>query len=77
MAVMAKKKPGASKRPNREGVPVNFWLDEALAAAFGAYVESTSPRVSKTAAHEAAIREFLERKGFWPPKGDGEEGGGA
>jgi hypothetical protein len=63
MPLMAKKQP---KKPARTGTPVNFHITDELAAALEAYIESTSPRVSKRAAWEAALSEFLKSKGFWP-----------
>jgi hypothetical protein len=72
MPVMAKRrKPkeasaSAPNRPTRSGVAINAWIDEQIAAALDDYVASTDPRVSKTAAIEAALRDFLRKQGMWP-----------
>lgn len=71
MPTMAKHKQGASRNPpNRSGEPLNVWLPTELMDAIRAYLASTSPRVSKTAAVEIAMQDFLRGKGFWPPPGD-------
>lgn len=46
---------------------IHAWVDDELADALQAYVDSTEPRVSKTSTIEAALRAFLREKGFWPP----------
>ena len=75
MPTMAKKKtpsPEATKTPApksaRTGVPINVWVDEEVSAAMDAYLASTDPVVSKTAAVDSALKQFLREKGFWPPK---------
>jgi len=73
MLYMAKKKPGKDARGPRPGRPVGLRIDETLAAALDAYIGSTSPRVSRTAALETALQRFLAEQGFWPPAG--QEGG--
>lgn len=68
MPAMAKRKQGASRNPpNRSGEPLNVWLPAELLEALRAYLASTAPRVSKTAAVEMAMQDFLRTKGFWPP----------
>jgi hypothetical protein len=42
-------------------------LRPALNGALQAYLDQALPRVTKTAAVEAALQLFLEKAGFWPP----------
>jgi len=63
-----KRQPGESKPVQRFGIPLHVWLDEDLARAFTAYIESTEPRVFRTSAVEVALKDFLRKHGFWPPK---------
>ncbi len=76
MAKERKKKdePKAPRKPNRSGVPFYVYVDPAIDEAMRLYIESTEPRVSKTAAAESAFKAFLREKGFWPLKAD-QEGG--
>lgn len=70
MSLMAKKRPklpDEPKRPNRTGVSLHVYIDPAIDGALAAYLQGSEPQVSKTAAVETAIREFLGRKGHWPP----------
>ena len=66
------RKDGA-KKPNRTGVPFYVNIEPAIDEAMARYLDSTEPRVSKTAAAESALKAFLRSKGFWPPAGS--EGG--
>lgn len=59
-------KPGPSAPRSDEVLHVR--IDPAIDAALDAYLDATEPRVSKTAAVESALREFLRAKGYWPPK---------
>lgn len=74
MDTMARKKKSgeaqeaAKPAAQRSGMPIHVWVDEDLARAFTAYIESTEPRVFRTAAVEVALKDFLRKKGFWPPK---------
>jgi hypothetical protein len=61
-----KKRPKKPRKPSRTGVPLHVWIDQDLAAALQDYLDSTDPKVSKTAAVESALRELLRGKGFWP-----------
>lgn len=47
------------------------YLPPALFAAFLAYVESVSPRTSKTAVIEYILERLLTEKGFYPPRKGG------
>lgn len=69
-ATMAKREgdSGKAKKPRRAGVPLHAWIDEAIMSAMDSYLKATEPRVSKTAAIEVALKDFLRGKGFWPPK---------
>lgn len=66
-------KPADVRRPNRTGVPLHIYVHTEIDQALQEYLESTEPRVPKTAAVESALRAFLAERGFWPRK----EGGGA
>lgn len=79
MLHMAKRKTDQSsssgdrpKRPpaNRDGVPLNVYIGQPLAAALTAFLDSTDPRVSKTATVESSLAAFLARHGFWDLKGN-------
>jgi hypothetical protein len=67
MTVMTtpRKKPEPEKR-QRTGQSLSLWINDQLADAFKAYLDSTRPRVSKTSALEQALEDFLRSKGFWP-----------
>ncbi len=71
MPYMAKrKKPvrrGKPAVPNRTGTPLHVWIDPEIAEALQGFLASADPRISKTAAVESALREFLRPRGFWPP----------
>ncbi|MFO0846623.1 MAG: hypothetical protein U0797_30360 [Gemmataceae bacterium] len=71
LATMAKRKGSGSsgKKPQRSGVPLNAWIEEPIMQALEMYLDGTDPRVSKTAALESALKDFLKGKGFWPPPG--------
>ncbi len=56
------------RRPNRSGESLHVYIDPAIADALRGYLAATEPEVSKTAAVESALREFLRSKGQWPPK---------
>lgn len=77
MLDMAKRKADTSsgdrpKRPapNRAGEPLNVWIQTALIEALQRYIDSTDPRVSKTATVESSLAAFLARHGFWDLKGN-------
>ena len=61
-----KKKPGKRKPPQRTGTPLFAYITPELEQALQKYLDETSPRVSKTAAIEAAVIEFLKLRGYWP-----------
>jgi hypothetical protein len=71
-ATMAKRKGSGAggRKPQRSGVPLNAWIEESIMQALESYLDSTDPRVSKTAALESALKDFLKGKGFWPPPED-------
>lgn len=58
------------KRPDdtgqRLGVMLGLRIDPAISEALESYLANTVPRVSKTAAVEAALIEFLRAHGHWP-----------
>ncbi len=58
MAKTPPKKPTA-KSAKRIGYPVNVWIDEVLGKEVDALIERSSPKFSKTAFIEAAIREYV------------------
>lgn len=69
-ATMAKRTGSGSggKKPQRSGVPLHAWIEGKIMTALESYLDSTEPRVSKTAAIESALKDFLKGKGFWPPE---------
>jgi hypothetical protein len=52
----------------RSGTSVHVYIDPLVNAALTEYIASQVFRPSKTAVLELALREHLERAGFWPPK---------
>lgn len=46
-----------------------FHLPESLQQALEDYVGYVRPATSKTAVLKAALEDYLERQGFWPPHG--------
>jgi hypothetical protein len=71
MSSKRKKPSGGSsgpRKPSRSGTPLHIWIDEDLAQALQGYLDSTDPRVAKTAFVESVLREALRVKGFWPHK---------
>lgn len=72
MQSVAKKKKTSSgnpKRPpaNRTGIPLYVYVSSQLDTALDHYCENAKPRVSKTAAVEEALLQFLTARGCWPP----------
>ena len=55
------------ERPVRSGIPIHAWIDEQLGDAFKAYLSSMEVRITATSAIEVALKEFLKKRGFWPP----------
>lgn len=56
-----------AQRTPREGVVGKmFYLDEHLAEAFDAYINSHKFPPSQTAVFEAALKMLLASEGFWP-----------
>lgn len=66
MSIMARKKKPTGPKRVRAGTAINVYVDDALGDALDAYLESTEPRVSKTAYIEALIKADLRRLGRWP-----------
>lgn len=60
-----KKKPMTDNRTKRA---FNFWADPKLADALDEYMASMDVPTKYTAHLEIALREYLERRGRWPPK---------
>jgi cytochrome c553 len=42
------------------------WIDADVFDALDDYTDGAEPRVSKTAAIESALKDFLRKQGFWP-----------
>lgn len=69
--------PPEPKEPNgdgnnekrRKGVSTHAYIDPEVSEALNEYLAATEPQVSKTAAIESALREFLKNRGHWPRKG--------
>lgn len=62
MSIMAKKTTPSA----RSGEPINCWVRTEIMESMRAFLASTRPRVSKTAAVEEALIAFLEARGFAP-----------
>jgi hypothetical protein len=63
-----KKNPGSGrgKKPNRSDVPFNSRIDPDLRAALDAFIEAQPYGASLKGVIEAALRDHLRAKGFWP-----------
>ena len=73
----AKKKPGRpkggegkrSQGSDRHSQPrFAFHLETELLAALGNYCEAQKLKPDRSEVVRLALREYLEREGFWPPK---------
>ncbi len=64
-----KKTPGEqqSAKP-RPGYPVFARLDSELGAALDRFFAAQRLKPTLTTVIEAALKEFLQKEGFWPPK---------
>ena len=64
LGTMAKKKPPKNyhKEPRE-----SFHLPAELRAALTSYIQRTKPTPGKSAVLRAALEEFLQRAGLWPP----------
>lgn len=80
MRVMSKRKPprqdeptsGESKKPRRSGVSLSVWIPKELRQALDDYIASQRPSPDITGAVIAALEDFLQPKGFWPPQQEGD-----
>lgn len=77
VARMAKKKPGRPKEPDSKrqtGVDRHadprkaFHCSQELLDALERYRDATKPPPSEAGCLRTALEEFLEKRGFWPPK---------
>lgn len=75
MPVMAKRKPGRQKDPESkrsQGLPRHkdprfaFHLERELLDALGAFCDAQKLKPDRSEVARLALREFLEREGFWP-----------
>lgn len=67
---MAKKKPNGPGRPatgRKPTITIYARVRPELGEALEAYLASLRPRPTGTAVLEAALEDFLQGKGFWPP----------
>jgi hypothetical protein len=64
---MAKKSP---KKPARSGAAVNVWVKQAVRDALDLYLAEADPKPKINSAMETALREFLAKRGYWPPPAD-------
>lgn len=77
MSVMAKSNPKAEEtnRPHRSGVTVNTQIDEDIRAAMDAYIADHNAKdehyATLRSTIEAALKQYLKSKGFWPLKTGG------
>lgn len=58
-----------ARAPNRTGRNFNFWADATLAHAFERFKDSLPYDTSFTTHLGNALKEYLEKRGFWPPQG--------
>jgi hypothetical protein len=54
------------ERGVRFGKGVSLWINKDLFEALDVYVDTTEPIVTKRATIEAALRDFLRQRGYWP-----------
>lgn len=67
------KKPGPQpEKKARAGSPIQAFIDPVVRAALDAYIEDWNSthdhKAGVTSTVEAALKKYLEGKGFWPPK---------
>lgn len=65
--------PSLPQTPNRSGENLNVWIRADLVEALRRWLETTRPRVTKTAAVEEALEVFLSQRGCWPISEDAGE----
>ncbi len=75
---MGRKKKGdvssatTQKKPVRDGRNFNFWADPDLSQALESYrsslLEKGQPEGEYTKHLELALKEYLNKRGFWPPQ---------
>ena len=58
----------ATTSPKRTGRNVNAWVDPDIWSALEAYFRSLELRPTTTQVIELALKEFLDKRGFWPPE---------
>lgn len=56
------------KKPVRTGRALSIWIDDDVWAAFEEYLSTFPFKPKYTQAIEHAMKEFLRKEGFWPPK---------
>ena len=66
MAVPRKQRPGGKAKPKRKGRNVNVWLNGPLGRALESALQTQRPRTDLTGMVEAALEEYLSKRGFWP-----------
>ena len=49
-------------------------IDQELGEVFSAHIESIEPQTTLTAVLEMAVREYLAKRGLWPPTDDDDAG---
>lgn len=64
---------GKTPRRVRTGTAINVYIDDDLAAAMEAHIDSAEPAITKTAYIEALIKADLRKQGRWPvqPRAEG------
>lgn len=68
---MGKKKTPATaeaKKVARTGRPVTFWADKGIWDALDAFMASLPYKTGYTDHINLALKEYLQAKGYWPPK---------
>lgn len=58
----------ADKKHGSDTTQFSVRLSAEMVAALEAFIESLDPPPSRTAVITSALRQYLEGKGFWPPR---------
>lgn len=61
-------KRSVGRPPRTDVATIHAEVDSAIVDAFDQFMASQSLKPTRTSAIETALREFLEARGFWPPK---------
>jgi hypothetical protein len=67
--IMGQRKRTSGKGGGHRHPRESFHLPDDLRAALVRFVNDTRPRPSKSAVMVAALEQYLESRGYWPPPG--------